>query len=267
VVPLSLLLCWLLLRVRTRATWGLVAAIALTTSVLCLTRYFSLFWPFPVAVMCLATLGAVPIRRRAAYAGVVVLITIVPIGLWMLHSYLKTGFLTGIDRQAQRFGHAFTDLYHNQLFLRRTLLIDFFSPTEAATHEAVTFRGAATMTETALLFVLGIAIMTSIVLLVRHRTNAQSTASAPQAFPWLFAFVSTYPVVLITLSTIGNNDPLYTRFLYPLYPFLVLLAFDVYRWTRDRSSSVVTRLPWWLLYVGVLGVQCRRLLDDILGEA
>jgi hypothetical protein len=266
-VPLSLLLCWLLLRVRTRAGWWSVMAIALTTSALCLTRHFSLFWPFPVAVMCLATLGAVPMRRRAVYTGVVVLISLLPVGLWMLHSYIKTGFLTGMDRQAVRFGHAFTDLYGNQLFFRRTLVIDFFSPTEAATHEAVTFRGAATMTEATLLFVLGMAIMTSIVILARRRTTVQFTASPPQALPWLFALVSTYPVVLITVWTIGNNDPLYTRYLYPWYPFLVLLAFDVYRRTRDSSSSVAIRLPWWLLYVGVLGVQCQRLLGDVLGEA
>jgi hypothetical protein len=94
------------------------------------------------------------------------------------------------------------------------------------------------MTEATLLFVLGMAIMTSIVILARRRTTVQFTASPPQALPWLFALVSTYPVVLITVWTIGNNDPLYTRYLYPWYPFLVCLP------PTSTGGRVTPRHPW-----------------------
>lgn len=263
VVPLALLLFLLVLRTHAQRGRAHVVAMAVTGAALGLTKYFSPFWPLPLAGLRLMTVKGAPMRRRLAHTAVFLATALVPVALWMLYAWHETGFLTGMDRRAPRLGRQGTTLYWNVVFVLRTLVLDLFSPETSATRTAVFVDGRPSAAEVVLLLLGGAAIVASVWTESRRRGEMAPGGRAAETLPWLIAFTVTYLVALVTLWTLGNNDPIYTRFLYPLYPFVILLAFAVYRRIRERGVSVLVRLPWWGLYAGVLGVQCRR----VLGEA
>jgi len=47
-------------------------------------------------------------------------------------------------------------------------------------------------------------------------------------------FLLVYVVITVLVWTIGNNDPIYTRFLYPSYVYMILL--------QKRSDKMVQNL-------------------------
>jgi len=64
-------------------------------------------------------------------------------------------------------------------------------------------------------------------------------------------------VMLITLWSLGNNDPLYTRFLYPSYPLLLLLSFGGHALVK-QTQSWPAHVPFQALYAGLVGVHLWR---------
>jgi len=70
----------------------------------------------------------------------------------------------------------------------------------------------------------------------------------------LLLFV-VHNVMLLVLWTLGNNDPLHSRYLWPSYPLLLLLAVAAYARVRSRFWLA---LPFRLLLALLLVVHVQR---------
>ena len=57
----------------------------------------------------------------------------------------------------------------------------------------------------------------------------------------------TYLVALIAVWSFANNDPVYTRFMYPAYAFLILSVLALLVGLRQRVQLVRPLLPLYLL--------------------
>ena len=69
---------------------------------------------------------------------------------------------------------------------------------------------------------------------------------------------AAYLGLTLSLWTVGNNDPIHTRFLFPVYALLWVLAFHAYDAVKEWSAAWWERLPWQLLYAGFVAVQLAR---------
>jgi hypothetical protein len=143
-----------------------------------------------------------------------------------------------------------TDFSHNLTFTVKALAIDWFSPVRDAAPIAVRqpgWQGGE-----------GIAVALGAVLLVacvggwlasrsRERTPAAGSVWEQKL---LATFTLSYPLVVIALWSLGNNDPIHSRFLFPLQPFLLLLAAQAWSSSPERA-----RRGWWGLSMRLLLVQ------------
>jgi hypothetical protein len=250
-IPLALGVLWVTLdcaehgRGRDYAMAGGLLAAA------CLTRYFALFWLVPLAFLVLARWAPGPPRVRAVRAAVTAGAAALPVLAWMLHTRLTTGFFTGMDRFASRLGEAQTTLAGNLLHTARTLFVDGFVPGRHATHEAV---GRDWHLDP---IGLGAAVVACVLLgaCLRATRISWRTREPGSATPWLLGGLTAgYGVWLIALWTTGNNDPVYSRFVYPAYAFLGLAAAHFYSGVKSEGSTALRR-PFQLLYAWMLLVQ------------
>ena len=72
------------------------------------------------------------------------------------------------------------------------------------------------------------------------------------------ALAAGYLVLTIALWASANNDPIHTRFLFPVYPLLWVLAFHAYDAVRGWRAAWWERVPWQVLYAGFIAVQATR---------
>jgi hypothetical protein len=235
---LSLALVLLLLRYRRAARGRDLALLALAGAALAATKYMAVFWAIPLAALHLLFDAPGAWRRRLAHTAVFLAASALPVGAWMGLAYTESGYVTGSDRFAPRFAEL-TTFDKNVLFTGKTLLVDFASLEKYASHAVINVPYRPSPWEWLLLAVAAAAVAAAFV------APRQAWSAAARLIAELFA---AYVVALIALWTIGNNDPVYTRFLYPAYPFLVLLGFHAYAAVKAGSASRWPRLPFQLLY-------------------
>jgi hypothetical protein len=250
---LSLALVLLLLRYRRTARGRDLALLALTGAALAATKYMALFWAIPLAALHMTLDAPGPLKRRMAHTAAFLAASALPVGAWMGLAYAESGYLTGSDRFAPRFAEL-TTFDKNVLFTGKTLLVDFASLEKYASHAVINAPYRPSAWEWAVAAV-ALAAVGATVLVVRSERAADAWPTPARLVAEFFA---AYVVVLIALWTIGNNDPVYTRFLYPAYPFLVLLGFHAYAAVRARTASPWPRLPFQLLYALLLVTQAVR---------
>ncbi len=235
------------------------ALLCATLAACCLTRYFALVWLLPAfgAAMVLqpADGGRAPLARRVGRAAGVVGIAVLPVALWMLHARLTTGYLTGMERFAPRGFSDKTSLTGNLLLTGQTVLLDWLAPGTDASHAAVGSGGTFDP--------LGLSLAATAIGLAGWcgatalRTPAP-TGGRPGVLWWLLPALSVgYVVVLVVVWTLGNNDPIYSRFLYPSYVFFVLAGFHVHSHVKrahppGSAGRGGALLPFRLLYALLL---------------
>ena len=246
--------------------------LSVLTAAACATRYIALFWLLPIVCVHLLARRGASTRRRLSEAATLAAIALTPAAVWMLHAYATTGYLSGRDRFSVREVVYRSDLagIQNAILTAsqyvKTVFIDFFSVRTSATHQVVNLPYPPNLFE---FFVAGLAVVTvvcAVGLLVqrserqpgRIRTRAAELLSSPSETTLLVEIVVVFAAATLLLWVIGNNDRLYTRFLYPSYPFMVLLGFAVYSKICRAGAGLVLRLPFSLLYVLLLGVQLLR---------
>ena len=263
--PLLLLLAMALSRYLASGGRIFLLLVAATCAALCVTRLFALYFALPAALGGVLLLAPLPPRRRWAHAATVLALSSAPIAFWMYAAHARTGFWTGDDRSVER---AFsgeneelaelTTLGANLRLTAETLIVDFFSPTRYAAHAVVARPYAPSAIECAMLALLGIA------LVVLARAWASSprgpTPLGASSASVTAALALAYLVATIVIWSLGNNDPIYTRFLFPAYPLLLLSGFEAYAWLAARAERRRDLIPFRVLFAGFLAIQLARQL-------
>lgn len=229
------------------------AATGLLTGVTALVRYFGFFWPALPLLLVLAGAPGTVARRAMRVAAAAVLMLAIPLP-WLLHVRDVTGHISGMDRrtdvvQMKEFAHwnEHRDFGTNVAFSAKTVLIDWFSPDRIATHGVVIETPVSTSE-----WILGAA---AIGLLAWGAFVARRRGPFEPGAKRLAAFVAAYFVVLIGVWSFANNDPIYTRFLVPVYPFLILAGFALAQRAGPRLRD---RAPFALLYILCLATSLLR---------
>ena len=220
----------------------------------CLTRYFALVWLVPIVGVALVAGGSEKSKQRVARAVAVCTGAALPLAAWMLHARITTGYLTGMDRFAARIFSEKTTILGNISLGGRTLFIDGFVPGTNASHTAVGPGWTADPTGMAIALAAGVLVVlcTRIVLASRSRRVSDD----PRVLAVLLPGLSVgYLVVLLTVWSLGNNDPLYSRFVYPCYVFFVLGSVRLYSNVKRTTAEAGSRRPFQLLYALMLSSQ------------
>jgi hypothetical protein len=268
-VLLSLLLILGLADVaREDGGWLPFAVITVATAGLCLTRYFAVYFAVPLVIVNVLWRAPGPFLRKARILSAMLAAALPPLLVWMWLARRETGFWTGVDRLAPRTfpeGAAhwagLTGAKANVMLWLKTLLVDFFSPSLYAAHSVVTRPYRPSLVEWALLALTAIALGFALVAW-RRRGREGSREAGRERVLVAQAFV-LYNAATLATWAFANNDPIYTRFLYPSYVFLVLLGFyayaDVRRWTASPWGPIAFRL----LYASLLVLHCARDLKAV----
>ncbi len=230
---------------RREASLARAAAAGLFAGVAALTRYFGLFWPTLPILAALALAHGTRAQRlsRVAMGGGVALALTAP---WLLHVRNLTGHISGMSRQeggqTGKFEHwnEHRDFATNVAFSAKSVLVDWLSPTRIANHRAMIDERVSPIE--------WILIAAALLLLgwgaLAARRNLRQASEAPR--PLHDLFVATFFLSLIGVWSFSNNDPIYSRFVFPAYPFLVVSGFE---WARRAGGSIRDRVPFALLYL------------------
>jgi hypothetical protein len=250
--------------------WIPLALVAAATAGLCLTRYFAVYFAVPLVAWNVLRRAPGTLVRRVAALSVLLAVSLLPLLAWMWLARRETGFWTGADRVAPRTfpeGAAhWAELTgfgaHLTLWLK-TVVVDFFSPTLYAAHSVVTRPYRLSSVEWALVALSAITLAFAIAAW-RRRGRDRSRTLEPRYERVLVveAFV-LYNVATVVTWTFANNDPIYTRFLYPSYVFLVLLGFYAYADVRRWTGSPWGPLAFKLLYAALLVVHVIRDVEAV----
>ena len=277
VVPLSLAAASLLLLYLKKKTFPVLLGLSACCAAVFVSRYHALAWLLPLFVghllFPLKRIG----RRSIGHLAVFGLIALVPIGLVMRDNYKTNRHLTGMAR----FGYDARKLpgglqYYRQStgpednirLIAQTLFVDFLSPRTLATHEVNQSTYRLSWLEWGIVLMLAWVAVVVAHYFSRGRGRLKN-APAPEkqelrsGFPMALLpaeFFVGYVVITIILWSVGNNDPIYTRFLYPSYPFLILWGFAGYSSVKKRTSSNMALLPFVLLYLSTILINLHKIV-------
>jgi hypothetical protein len=274
-VLLALVMMLIMLQYRHAPTISKLVWLAVLTSMSCLTRFFAFFWTLPLCLVYIWWNNSHnTIQGKVLCTGVFLGIVGILVSPWLIHLRLLTGSFSGMDRFGSRgfskYGELLTTqdtLYTNLKAALKTIVIDFLSPYRYATHGVVN-NSSLSILETCLaiivllLLVLMVLVICSMLyhsLWSHIRGWFVDSAFGNKIIPFHFALF--YFVSIIVMWTLTNNDPIYTRFMYPMYLFAVLSIFSLYSSIKD--SIIYKKLPFILLYWLLLGVNCYKDLKDL----
>ena len=255
---------------REEEGWLPTALITIATTGLCLTRYFGVYFAVPLVVLNILRRAPGPLVRRLMRLSAVLAAALVPLLLWMWLAHRETGFWTGVDRLAPRTfpegaSHwaRLTGLRANLTLWVKTIVVDFFSPTRYAAHSVVTRPYRPSLVEWALVGLSAVALAVALVAWRRRGREGSRSLEAGYERPVVAQAFVLYNVMTVATWTFANNDPIYTRFLYPSYVFLVLLGFYAYADVRRWTASPWGPLAFKLLYASLLVIHCIRNVEAV----
>jgi hypothetical protein len=273
-VPLTLALYLSLVRYRERPDGLRLGAVVVVTGLLAGARYFSVFSLVPVAAAVVVATPGLDARRRLARLAALGL-GLLPLIAWITHAWETTGYITGADRretrhfpEAFRYLGAMTTPLGNVYSWSKTFFLDFFS-----THRTGALAFVATEYDPYPLewLLLALAMLCAgLALLARRRLRrARGAAAEPvrwSATPAALAALMflNYTLMLLVVWSFGNNDPLHSRYLWPSYPLLLLLAHAAYAKARAAwPENAWPRLPFQLLWALLLVVHLQLSLEAV----
>jgi len=76
-----------------------------------------------------------------------------------------------------------------------------------------------------------------------------------------------YVVITVLVWTIGNNDPIYTRFLYPSYVYMIIGMFFGYYFIKTYNDSKINRFFFVVLFLSLALFQLYKTIFTIHGFA
>jgi hypothetical protein len=205
---------------------------ALAAGAAALTRYMGLFTVVPMAVNGIL-LAPGRAGKRGRDLALFVPLALAPIAAWLLRTWARTGYATGMSRTAFREDAARTGLLDNVVALAHTAGLDLFGA-RAMGVRLLVHEGGAQPHPAVTMGIAGVGLALVAVAAVAVVAAGRSRAAGPAETPDPFAgharrlvasFTAIHAGALLVLWTAGNNDPIHTRFVAPLYPGLVLLLF------------------------------------------
>ncbi|MCZ6784417.1 MAG: hypothetical protein O7G30_14035 [Proteobacteria bacterium] len=258
-------LCTLGLAARSRRSASSAArtGLAAVGAALCLTRYFGVVWTGPLLVWHSWRGAGGSIAQRARRTLVFSGLLLAPVAAWIVYARVSTGFWTGTDRLKPRRGFradaaGVEDLLIDVTHLVKTPLVDFFSVQNWGRHAVINHDYELVAGEVAIA-VLACALSAAVAVGLFRALGRGRPRAAPSAETGLLLqLVVLYPVAILFLWSTGNPDRIYTRFLYPWYPPLILLGTALYGWTRRNAPSFLLLWPFRGLYGLMLAAQCAR---------
>jgi hypothetical protein len=221
-------------------------------------------WPpaYPAPLVFLQLLirapGVLSARRRCLHLISYVVPSLIITLPWLLHLRRLTGSLSGGDRTIPRsVGPAIevctgcSDFELHVFFTLKTLAIDLLSPSRTARHRVVN-QSELSAVEIALCVTVALLVVWALVSRFRCITTKPTVAAATD---WIRTSATSLPlqflighiVMTILIWTYANNDPIYTRFMFPSYPFVVLSMLSLYSEVRARKSSSWSLAPFYLM--------------------
>lgn len=276
VVPLSLLIVQLLAAYLRQPRAPTLLALSLCCSLVFLSRYHALLWLAPVVVGNLLFPVATPRQGTVSHLTPFAVVAFGPVAAVLVANYHASAYVTGMERfhwasrplpTAIAYFATSTGVNDNVLLLGKTYILDLFSPFEYATHDANRLAHSPSFAEaivgSAFLVVVGGLALGLYRYVRRHGTPGETVAAWRHASAvTLFAVECFLAYILMTLLvwSIGNNDPLYTRFLYPSYVFLFIGIFAGCSFLMRQETSNALRLYCRLLMILLLVVNGYKLV-------
>ena len=198
-----------------------------TTSI---TRYFGIFWLFP-----LVTTVILSVKTKRLHLVIFNLIVIAISSPWFIYVKTKTGYWTGVDRFSPRKFEQFTSFDNNLWFTLKTLALDLLSPSSFA-HLRKLLKEQMTLYE-----LIGIGVIVVLLGLLTYFLLINLNNIHKLEILSILFFLS-YLAVVIFLWSIGNVDPVNSRFLLPSYPFLIVSLFGIYNYLSDKKRYLLNLL-------------------------
>ena len=161
-----------------------------------------------------------------------------------------------MDRFSPRAHREETDLLHNLAYSVKSILYDLLSPEREATHLAMRESWPPGVTDVVIpLLVFAVAAGAGWLLWRRRQRVALTCEGLRRALQGgaglTFQLFAGYLIALIGVWTLGNNDPIYGRFLYPSYLLLIWLAFMLYVRVKDDPAAAWAMRAMLVLFVAV----------------
>jgi len=223
-------------------------------------RYMAIFTIWPVVALALLV-GAPNARARLRSAALFGATAVAPLGLWVVRNLVVTGYASGMSRSSDRFASGETHFSANVVGTIRSVWIDLFGWDEMGARTFVYDGRPLAHPDATLALALVAAAIVLLLLVAQRRTFA---ATLPRLWPVL-AYLGLYPAALVTLWTFGNNDPINTRYVAPLYPLLVVVGFAAFEALERASAPRWQRGAFVLLGLLVVAPAVPRSLA-LLGE-
>jgi 4-amino-4-deoxy-L-arabinose transferase-like glycosyltransferase len=259
-------------RAERAGSWGSALGQGAVLALACTTRLFGLFWLVPVAARHLLADARLTWRARLARTAGLAAVALVPVTLWCAHAKRETGFWSGQDRFRPRpnlegpgdgIGGGWDSFVEQATLLAKVLYVDFLSPHSWARHSVVNEPYATGPVELGLLALLLAATLLGVRYALRLRAEPSTLPErlerdARAGLRLLLELTVVYFAMTLLLWTFGNNDKLYTRFLYPAYPLVILTATALWARVSRATTSALQRLPCRVLYVALVAVQLGR---------
>jgi hypothetical protein len=279
VLPLSLLILLSLVIYQRQQGFAFLLFLALCGSLLFITRYHAMLWLTPIIIGDLILTAyqsrKVPFWHWISFA----VITFSPLGVVLLLNYRNTGFITGMNRfdwssrvltPGMEYFVPSTTFSENIHRTFKSFFLDFGSPFKYASHLANKLSYSASLLEWTgvLLFLVAFgAIMYSLFRSLKGRALIAAIWSWRRESPVTFlstGFFFVYIIFTIIVWTAGNNDPLYTRYLYPSYVYFMLMMFSGYSLVKRTNGSRILQSSFVALFVYVFLVNSYKIILTIL---
>jgi len=234
VIAASLLaLAGMIAYARRPSVWPLAVA-ALSCSVAASTRYMALLTLVPLFLVALGLARGVSWRRRLTDLALYGVVAVAPVAAWMIRNYRVTGFFSGRSRTDARDFMEHYGLAGNIYGFLKTIVVDAFGIGALGIRWVVYGKEPLPFP----LLVAGGALVTIVALavlawlargeLIRYAVdNVGARTECGIALVLTKSYVVLYFFVLIAVWTFSNNDPIETRYVAPLYPFLFFSVFGL----------------------------------------
>ena len=247
-IPLSLAGFYCMVRYIKERNLANLLILSVAVGLLFPVRYFAVVWIFPIIAYKIVCHPGGTVKDRVNHFIIFCFTSLYLVSIWMFHMYIVHESITGAHRFAKP--KTLTGFGTNVFFTLKTLFLDFVSPHTIASHKVVNSPYRFTGIEIAVILLLIIVPAAALVIAVKqYRENRRPSSNHKgnifsklkelsfQSVRFMFfEYFITYIIITIAIWTIANNDPLYTRFLYPSYVFLILAAFGFYHWLVNGAG-------------------------------